>query len=77
MNSGAEGVETAMKLARRWAYEKKGIPENQAKIIVCEGNFHGRTISIISASTDPDSWTIWAVHARLRKDPLQRCGSPA
>ena len=56
MNSGAEGVETAMKLARRWAYEKKGIPENQAKIIVCEGNFHGRTISIISASTDPDSY---------------------
>jgi ornithine--oxo-acid transaminase len=56
MNSGAEAVETAMKLARRWAYEKKGIPENQARIVVCEGNFHGRTISIISASTDPDSY---------------------
>lgn len=56
MNSGAEGVETAMKLARRWAYEKKGIPENEARIVVCEGNFHGRTISIISASTDPDSY---------------------
>lgn len=55
MNTGAEGVETAMKLARKWAYEKKGIAENQAKIIVCEGNFHGRTISIISASTDPES----------------------
>lgn len=56
MNSGAEGVETAMKLARRWSYVKKGIPENNAKIIVCEGNFHGRTITIISASTDPDSY---------------------
>ena len=56
MNSGAEGVETAMKLARRWAYVKKSIPENEAKIIVAEGNFHGRTITIISASTDPDSY---------------------
>lgn len=55
MNTGAEGVETALKLVRKWGYEKKGIPANQAKIIVCEGNFHGRTISIISASTDPDS----------------------
>jgi ornithine--oxo-acid transaminase len=55
MNSGAEGVETAMKLARRWGYEKKGIPDGEAKIIVCEGNFHGRTIAIISASSDPDS----------------------
>lgn len=57
MNSGAEGVETAMKLARRWAYVKKGIPENEAIIIVAEGNFHGRTITIISASTDPDSYS--------------------
>ncbi len=56
MNSGAEAVETAMKLARRWSYVKKGVPENNAKIIVCEGNFHGRTITIISASTDPDSY---------------------
>ncbi len=55
MNSGAEGVETALKLCRKWGYEKKGIPENQAKIIVCENNFHGRTIAIISASTDPES----------------------
>ena len=45
-----------MKLARRWSYVKKGVAENTAKIIVCEGNFHGRTISIISASTDPDSY---------------------
>lgn len=56
MNSGAEGVETAMKLARRWAYVRKGVPENEAKIIVADGNFHGRTITIISASTDPDSF---------------------
>lgn len=56
MNSGAEGDETAIKLCRKWAYTKKGIPENEAKIIVCEGNFHGRTITIISMSTDPDSY---------------------
>jgi ornithine--oxo-acid transaminase len=56
MNSGAEADETAIKLCRRWAYDKKGIPENEAKIIVCEGNFHGRTITIISMSTDPDSY---------------------
>jgi ornithine--oxo-acid transaminase len=55
MNSGAEAVETAIKLARKWAYEKKGVAENQAKIIVCTQNFHGRTINIISFSTDPDS----------------------
>jgi len=55
MNSGAEAVETAMKLARRWGYDVKKIPENEAKIIVCEGNFHGRTLGIISASTDPAS----------------------
>ncbi len=57
MNTGAEAVETALKVARRWGYEKKGIAKNEAKIIVCEGNFHGRTITIISASTDPDSNT--------------------
>ena len=55
MNSGAEGDETALKLCRKWAYTKKGIPENQAKIIVCADNFHGRTITIISMSTDPDA----------------------
>ncbi|HPT12830.1 MAG TPA: ornithine--oxo-acid transaminase [Bacteroidales bacterium] len=55
MNSGAEGDETALKLCRKWAYKKKGIKENQAKIICCEGNFHGRTITIISMSTDPDA----------------------
>jgi len=55
MNSGAEGDETALKLCRKWGYKKKGIKENNAKIICCEGNFHGRTITIISMSTDPDA----------------------
>ena len=55
MNSGAEADETALKLCRKWAYVKKGIKQNNAKIIACEGNFHGRTISIVSMSTDPDA----------------------
>jgi ornithine--oxo-acid transaminase len=53
MNTGAEAVETALKLCRKWAYEKKGLPENKAQIIVCENNFHGRTTTIISFSNDP------------------------
>ncbi len=53
MNSGAEAVETAIKLARKWAYQVKGIPQDQAEIITMEGNFHGRTISIISFSSEP------------------------
>ena len=52
MNTGAEAVETALKISRKWAYEVKGIPENQAQIIVCENNFHGRTTTIISFSND-------------------------
>jgi ornithine--oxo-acid transaminase len=52
MNSGAEAVETAVKAARKWGYTKKGIPDGQAEIIVCEGNFHGRTISVVSFSTE-------------------------
>ncbi|MCE1169505.1 MAG: ornithine--oxo-acid transaminase [Sphingobacteriia bacterium] len=56
MNSGAEADETALKLCRKWAYLRKGIKENQAKIIVCEGNFHGRTITIVSMSNDPESY---------------------
>ena len=56
MNTGAEAVETAIKLARKWAYTHKNIPENQAKIIVCEQNFHGRTTTIVSFSSDPDSY---------------------
>ncbi len=53
MNSGAEAVETAVKLARKWAYQVKGIPRHQAEIIVASGNFHGRTVSIVSFSTEP------------------------
>lgn len=56
MNSGAEADETALKLCRKWAYTKKEIAEGNAKIIVCDGNFHGRTITIVSMSTDPDSY---------------------
>jgi ornithine--oxo-acid transaminase len=55
MNTGAEGDETALKLCRRWAYDKKGIDADKAKIIVCADNFHGRTITVISMSTDPES----------------------
>jgi len=55
MNTGAEAVETALKLCRKWAYLVKKLPENKAKIIACEGNFHGRTISIVSMSSDPDA----------------------
>ena len=55
MNTGAEAVETTIKLCRKWAYQKKGISENKAKIIVCDGNFHGRTTTIVSFSSDPDA----------------------
>ncbi|MDR0422945.1 MAG: ornithine--oxo-acid transaminase [Proteiniphilum sp.] len=54
-NSGAEAVETALKLSRKWGYLKKGIPGNEALIVVCEGNFHGRTTTVISASADPEA----------------------
>lgn len=57
MNTGAEAVETAIKLCRKWAYEIKGITENNAQIVVCENNFHGRTTTIISFSVDPDAYT--------------------
>jgi ornithine--oxo-acid transaminase len=56
MNTGAEAVETAIKLCRKWAYEKKGLSENSAQIVVCENNFHGRTTTIISFSVDPDAY---------------------
>ena len=55
MNTGVEGGETAIKLARKWAYKVKGVDDQKAKIIFAEGNFHGRTLAIISASTDPDA----------------------
>ena len=56
MNTGAEAVETAIKLCRKWAYETKGLPENSAQIVVCENNFHGRTTTIVSFSVDPDAY---------------------
>ncbi len=56
MNTGAEAVETAIKLCRKWAYQKKGVPENEAKIVVVENNFHGRTTTIVSFSNDPDGY---------------------
>lgn len=62
MNSGAEAVETGLKLARRWGYRVKGIPADEALIVVCTGNFHGRTISIVSMSTDPDSYAEYGPH---------------
>ena len=55
MNSGAEAVETAIKVSRKWGYQVKGVPENQATIVAMEGNFHGRTTTIVSFSTDPDA----------------------
>ena len=55
MNTGAEAVETAIKICRKWGYEKRGISENKAQIIVCENNFHGRTTTIVSFSSDPDA----------------------
>src|SRR5699024_2944731 len=57
MNTGAEAVETAIKTARKWGYEVKGVPDEQAEIIVAAGAFHGRTTTIISFSTDPDART--------------------
>lgn len=56
MNSGAEAVETALKAMRRWAHEKRGVPDGEARVIVAEGNFHGRTITMVSLSTDPSSY---------------------
>ena len=55
MNSGAEAVETVIKTVRKWGYQVKGVPEDQAEIIVCENNFHGRTITIVGFSTDENS----------------------
>ena len=56
MNTGAEAVETALKLCRKWSYEKKGLPKDKAQIVVCENNFHGRTTTIVSFSIDPDAY---------------------
>ncbi|KAI9599629.1 ornithine aminotransferase [Syncephalis fuscata] len=54
-NTGAEAVETAIKMSRKWGYSKKGIPENEAIVIACEGNFHGRTLGVVSMSSDPEA----------------------
>ena len=56
MNSGAEAVETALKVSRKWGYQVKGVPQGRAEIIVCSGNFHGRTLAIVGFSTDPSSY---------------------
>jgi ornithine--oxo-acid transaminase len=55
MNSGAEAVESALKIARKWAYQVKGVPRDRAEVVVCEGNFHGRTVAVVGFSTDPAS----------------------
>src|SRR6202008_85727 len=55
MNSGAEAVESALKIARKWGYQVKGVPQDQAEIIVCSGNFHGRAVAVVGFSTDPAS----------------------
>jgi ornithine--oxo-acid transaminase len=66
MNTGVEAVETAIKLCRRWGYTVKGIPENKAKILVCANNFHGRTGTVISFSSDPSFlFRIWSIYAWL------------
>ena len=75
MNTGAEAVETALKTARKWGYEVKGVTPDRAKVIVCSGNFHGRTITIVSFSTDEDSRNgLRAVHAGVRGRPVRRRG---
>jgi ornithine--oxo-acid transaminase len=66
MNSGAEADETALKLCRKWAYKKKGIQKDKAKIICCAGNFHGRTITIVSMSTDPDATNDYGMKVILK-----------
>ena len=65
MNTGAEGVETAIKITRKWGYTVKGVPEDQALIVVCKNNFHGRTTTIISFSSDPGSKNYFGPHTRI------------
>ena len=73
MNTGAEAVETAIKTARKWGYEVKGVPDGEAVIVVFDGNFHGRTTTIVSFSTDPDAQRrLRPVHAGLPDRPLRR-----
>lgn len=71
MNTGVEGGETAVKLARRWGYDVKGVEKYKAKILFVEGNFWGRTLSAISTSKDPSSFEGFRIYARLRSNSLQ------
>ena len=75
MNTGAEAVETAIKICRKWAYDVKGIPEDLAKIIVCSNNFHGRTTTIISFSNDPDNGNFGPYTAGFERIPYNDLGS--
>ena len=78
MNSGAEAVETAVKAARKWGYKVKGIPDGKAEIIVCANNFHGRTVTIVSFSTDEQYRDGFGpVHARIQDHSLRRCRGSA
>ena len=73
MNTGAEAVETALKLARKWGYERKGVRPGAAEIITCTGNFHGRTITIVGFSSDPDANTNFGpLPGRVRVGSLRR-----
>ena len=72
MNTGAEAVETAVKTARRWGYDVKGVAEDRAKIVVCAGNFHGRTITIVELLLRSiGAWRVRAVHPRVRRGALR------
>ena len=71
MNTGAEAVETAIKAARRWGYEIKGVEKNKAEIIVCSENFHGRTTSIVGFSTDEESKMNFGPYSKDLFDSLQ------
>lgn len=71
MNTGAEAVETALKLTRRWGYRVKGIPTNEGKIVVCDDNFHGRTISIVSMRFRSFEYRLWAFYSRIYQHSLR------
>ena len=74
MNTGAEAVETAIKAARKWGYTVKGIPADEAEILVFAGNFHGRTTTIVGFSSDEEyRFGFGSVHPRLSNSPLWRC----
>jgi ornithine--oxo-acid transaminase len=72
MNTGAEAVETAIKVSRKWGYEVKGVPDGTATIVVAENNFHGRTTTIVSFSTDQVARPLRSLHARLPDRAIRR-----